>query len=120
MTVVEQRAPQSWFSHQVALSDEMNSVAGDALEIQKRIDLLSGANSELRRHHRQNQEHLWGYPQDVQPHLSVVRHEIQRQHVASREEVGILRHELSQSLVEGTPCENLMNTGRSGAFASSS
>ena len=34
MGALEQRAQQSWTSHQITLLDEMNSVAGDALEIQ--------------------------------------------------------------------------------------
>ena len=32
----EQRADQSWTSHQVILPDMINSVAGDALEMQRR------------------------------------------------------------------------------------
>ena len=44
MNALEQRAEQSWTSHQVALLDEANSVAGDALELQ-RSNLLSEANS---------------------------------------------------------------------------
>ena len=34
MGALEHRAEQSWSSHLVILSDEMNSVGGDALEIQ--------------------------------------------------------------------------------------
>ena len=45
MGALEQRAAQSWTSHQVNLLDEMNGVAGHALEFQKRL-LLSDANAE--------------------------------------------------------------------------
>ena len=61
----------------------MNSVASDALEIQRR-NLLSVANSELQRHQQQNQEHLQEYQQDVQRHLSEVQNEVQSQQVARR------------------------------------
>ena len=42
---------QTWTSHQVVLLDEMNSVAGDALENQRR-SLLSEATAEIERHQR--------------------------------------------------------------------
>ena len=40
MGALEQRAEQSWISHQAILLDEMNGVAGDALEIQRRENLF--------------------------------------------------------------------------------
>ena len=64
MNALEQRAEQSWTSQQDTLSVEMNSVAGDGLEIQR--SLPSEANSQLQGHQRQDQEHLQEYQQDVQ------------------------------------------------------
>ena len=74
---IKQRAQQAWTSHEVTLLNEMNCVAGAALEMQRRY-LLSEAISELQRHQRQNQEHLQEYQQDVQRHWSEVQNEAQK------------------------------------------
>ena len=74
----------------------MESVASDALENQRR-SLLFGAPAELKRHERHGHEHMQEYRQGVWNHLSEVQQEVQIQQVTSREEVEILRHELSQS-----------------------
>ena len=71
------------------------------------------ACSKRRRHPRQNQEHLQEYQQDVQRHRSEVHNEVQRKQVASRREVQILKHKLSQSLAERRQYQNLNTTSRS-------
>ena len=74
----ENQAEQTWTFHQVMLLDEMNSIAGDALENRRR-NLLSEASAELERHRKQSQEHLQEYQQGVPRHLSQVQHEAQGQ-----------------------------------------
>ena len=115
MGFVEQRGEQSWTSHQVLLWDDLNCVAGDAVENQTR-HLLREAGSEHQRHRTLNQK----YQQEVQRHVSEVLNEVHSQQVASREGVDILRHELSHSPAEGTHYQNLYTSGRSGASEGSS
>ena len=57
MGAFENQSDQAWTSHQVTLWHEMNRVAGDALENQRR-SLLDEATAELQRHQRQSHEHL--------------------------------------------------------------
>ena len=98
----------------------MNSVARDALENHKR-NLLIEANSEIQRHKKKSRESLQEYQQSVPRHLSEVQQELQVQQVARRwEEVDILRHELSQSLAEGSHYQNMYTTSRCGTSESSS
>ena len=73
--------------------DEMKSVAGDALEIQRRNLLSEAQVHNFKRHQSQHQEHLQEYQRDVQCHVSEVQTEVQSQQVASREEVGIMRRD---------------------------
>ena len=75
--------------------NEMNSVAGDALENLRR-SLLSEATAELQ---RQSREHLQEYQQGVRRHMSEGQQEVQVQQGASREEVENLRREFSLSLL---------------------
>ena len=89
-----------------------NSVAGDALEIQSGRP-LNDATVELQRHPRESLEHLQEYQKGVRRLLSEVQQKVQVQHVASRQELDNLRHELSQSLGEGSHCQNLYHTGKS-------
>ena len=97
----------------------MKSVAGDALENQRR-SLLNDATAELQRHQRQSSEHLQEYQQGVWRHLSAVQHQDQVQQVASREQVEISRRELSQSFAEASNYQSQCTTSRSGASESSS
>ena len=97
----------------------MKSVAGDALENQRR-SLLNDATAELQRHQRQSSEHLQEYQQGVRRHLSEVQHQDQVQQVASGEQVEILRRELSQSFAEASNYQSQCTTSRSGASESSS
>ena len=116
---LENQAEQTWTSHQVTLLNEMTSVPSDALENQRR-SLLNEATAELQRHQRQSHEHLQEYQQGVRRHVSEVRQEVQVQQVASREDVEILRRELSQCLAERAHGQNRLTTSRSGASESSS
>ena len=84
MGALEQRAEQTWTPHQDTLWNEVNSVAGDALENQRR-SLLSEATTELQRHPGQSHKHLQEYQQGVRRHLSEVQPEVKVQQVASRE-----------------------------------
>ena len=121
MGALEQRAEQSWTSHQVMLLDEMNSVAGDALEWKSREEACSVEQIQnFRRHERQNHEHLQEYQQDVERHLAEVQNEVQSHQIASREESKNMRHELTQSLFEEARRQTLYTTSRSGASESSS
>ena len=79
----------------------MNSVAGDAQENHRR-SLLSEPTAELQRHQSESHEHLQEYQQGVRRLLSEVHQEVQVQQVAGKEEADNLRHELSQSLAEGS------------------
>ena len=72
----------------------MKSVAGDALENQRR-SLLTEATAELQRHQRQSQEHLQEYQRGVRRPLSEVQYEVQDQQVANGEEVENKRHGVS-------------------------
>ena len=103
------KAEQLWSSHQVTSLNEMQSVAGDALGNQ-RIGLIDEATAELPRHQMQCHEHLQGYQRDVRRHLSEVRHQVQAQQVARKENVEHLRHELSHSLADGSRYQNLYTT----------
>ena len=64
----------------------------------QRRSLLDEATAQLQRHHRQSHGHLHEYLQSVQRYLSEVQHEVQSQQVA----IESFRHELSQSLAEGS------------------
>ena len=119
MGVLENEAKQNLRSHQATLLNEMDSVADDALENQRR-SLLNEATAELRRHQRPSHKHLQEHQQSVRRHLSDFQQEVQVQKVASSEELEILRHELSQSLAEGSHYQNLCTTSRSGASEGSS
>ena len=99
------------------LLNEMNGVAGDVVENQ-RTNVLKEANAERQRHQRQSQQHLQAYQQDVQHQLSE-ENEVQSHLVASREEVNMVRHELSQSPAGGTQYQTPSNT-TAGATESSS
>ena len=66
---VENQAEQTWTSHQITILKEMTSIAGDALENQRR-SLLNEATAELQ---RQSHEHLQEYQQSVQRQLSEVQ-----------------------------------------------
>ena len=68
----------------------------------------------------QGHGHLQEKQDDDQRHLSEDQKEVQSQQVASREEIEKLRHELSQSLVQGADCWTLYNTSGSGSLESSS
>ena len=57
MGALENQAEQTWTSHQATLLNEMNDVAGDALENQRR-SLLNEATAELQRHQGKSHEHL--------------------------------------------------------------
>ena len=114
---LENQAEQLWTSHQVTSLNEMQSVAGDALGNQ-RIGLIDEATAELPRHQMQCHEHLQGYQRDVRRHLSEVRHQVQAQQVARKENVENLRHEVSQSLAERSRYQNLHRTHKSGASGS--
>ena len=59
-------------------------------------NLLSGANAEFQGHQRQSRDRQ-DYQQQMQRHSSEVQNEFDSQQVASREEIGNLRDELSQS-----------------------
>ena len=114
MGALEHRAEQPWDFHQVG----MNSVAGDALENQRR-NLLSEPNSKIQRHRWPNQVRLQEYQQGVQRHLPEVQNEVRSQHVASGEELETFTQDLSQSLAEGSLDQTLFTTSRSGAYESS-
>ena len=86
----------------------------------QRRNLISEANAERQIHQRQGHGHLQEKQDDDQRHLSEDQKEVQSQQVASREEIEKLRHELSQSLVQGAHCWTLYNTSGSGALESSS
>ena len=75
--------------------------------------MLSEATAELQMHQKE-------YQQSVRRHVSEAQQEVQVQQVASREEVDMFRHELSQSLAEGSHCEILFTTSRSDASERSS
>ena len=89
-------------------------MASDALENQRR-SFLDEAARENQRHQRQSHEDLQSCQQGVGRHLSDVQPEVKVQQVASSEEVEDWRHELSQSLAEGSHYQNLKTTSRSGA-----
>ena len=72
LSALENQAEQTWTSHQVMLLYEMNSIAGDELENQRR-SLLNEATAELQSHLRQFYEHLQEYQQCVQRQLSDVQ-----------------------------------------------
>ena len=82
--------------------------------------LLSEAIPELQRHPRQSHEHPQEYQQYVPRHLSEVQQEVQVQQVASWEEVEHMRHELTQSLAEGSHYFNLFTRSISDASDRSS
>ena len=73
---LKNQGEQNWTCHQVVQLNEMNSVAGDALENQRR-SLLSEATAELQRHQRQSHKHPRNYQQGVRRHLSEVQQEVQ-------------------------------------------
>ena len=81
----------------------------------QRRSLLNETMIDLQRHQRHSQEHLQEYQHGVRCHLSEVHHEIQVQQVASREELEMLRRELSQSFAQGSHYQNLFRTSRSSA-----
>ena len=118
MGALEHQAEQTWTSHPVMFW-EMQSVTCDALENLRR-NLLIEATAELQWRQTQSREHLQEYKQCVQRHFSEVQQQVHVQQVARREEVEILRHELSRSLAEGSHYQNLFTTSRSGASESSS
>ena len=82
--------------------------------------MLNDATAELQKHQRAKPRHLQEYQQGVRRHLSEAQHEVQVPRFASGEEVEHLRHELSQSLAEGSYYQNQSTTSRSGASESSS
>ena len=118
-SALENQAEQTWTSHQIMFLNEMNGAAGDALDNQRR-SLLNDATAELQRHQRQNHQHLQEYQQGLRRHLSEGSQVVQIHQVATREEVAILRRELSQSFSEGSHYQNVFTTSRSGASESSS
>ena len=77
-------------SRQVMSMSEMNSVASDVLENQRR-SLLNEAPTELQKQQRQNHEDLQEYQQGVRRQVSEVQPEVQNQQVARREEVEIFK-----------------------------
>ena len=103
---------QTWTSHPVILLNEMTSCACAALENQGR-SVLSEATAAVQMYQKE-------YQQSVRRHVSEAQQEVQVQQVASREEVDMFRHELSQSLAEGSHCEILFTTNRSNASERSS
>ena len=68
MDALENQAEQTWTSHQVAILDEMDGVAGDALESHGR-SLLNEATTERQTHQRQGHEHFQEYQQGVRRFL---------------------------------------------------
>ena len=82
LSKIKQR--KTWTSHQVTLLNEMNSVAGDALENQRR-SLLNKATAELQQHQRQSHQHLHDNQNGVRRHLAEVQQDVQIQQVASGE-----------------------------------
>ena len=68
----------------------------------------------LKRHQRQSHEHMQENQQSVQRHLSEVPNKVQVQQVPNGEDLDILRCVLFQSDAEGSHCQNLCTTGRSG------
>ena len=64
----------------------------------------------MQRHQRQNPVHVQENNQDVQRDLSDLQNEHQSPQVSSSQEVDNLRHELSQSLAEGTLYQNRYTT----------
>ena len=80
----------------------------------------SEAISELQKLQGQRHEHLKEYQHGVWHHLPEDQQQVQVQQVASNEVVEFLRHELSQSLAEGSHYQNLYTTSRNGASRSSS
>ena len=111
MDALDNQAEQTWTSHQVTLLDEMDGVAGDALESHGR-SLLNEATTERQRHQRQGHEHLLECQQGARRFLSEVQQKVQIPQVTSRKEVETLRHELSQSLAEGSHQQNMYTTSR--------
>ena len=75
---------------------------------------------ELQRHQRHSHEHLQEYQQGVRLQVSEVQLQVQIQQVAGREQVETLRHEVSQCFAEGSHCQNVCTTCRSGTSESSS
>ena len=92
-------AAETWTSHQDILSIEMNGVAGDTLENQRR-SLLNEATAELQMHQRQSREHL---QKNIRSVFGATF-----QQVASGGEVEMVRHELSQSLAEVSHCQQCL------------
>ena len=99
-------------SSSFVIERETRSVAGESLENQRR-SLLSEATADLPRHQRHSRKHLQEYQQGGRRHLSEVPQKVQVLQVASgEEEVEKVRHELSQSLAEGSHYQNLRTTSR--------
>ena len=91
---------QTWSCHQVTSLNELNRVAGDALE-EPETKFARWTNGRIERHQWRSHERLQEYQQGVR---QVVR----------EEEVEKLRH------VEGSHYQNLFTTSTSGASESSS
>ena len=71
MGALENQTEQTWTSHRLVSWHEMNSVASDALENQRKSS-LSEATAGIQRNSRQSREHLQENQQSGQRHLSKV------------------------------------------------
>ena len=69
MGALRNQAEPTWTSHPVTVSNEMNGVANDELENQRR-NLHHEATTELEKYQRHGHEHLQEYQQGVRRHLS--------------------------------------------------
>ena len=109
MGALENQAEQTWTSHRVTLLNKINSVAGDALDNQIR-SLLNEATAELQKASKAKSRTC---------HKFNKKSKVNRLR-AEKELFFFSRNELSQSLAQGSHCQNLCTTRRSGAFASPS
>ena len=120
MCVFENQAEQTWTSHQVTLLKEMNSVAGDALENQRRIV----CSLKQRQTFKGIKGQVASICKNIRRVFDAISQKFNKMSKSNRLRVGkklkILRQELSQSLAEGSHYQNLFTTCRSGASESSS
>ena len=91
---------QSKPGHLITLLNEMRSVAGHALEHQRR-SLLNETTTELQRHQRERHEHLQDQQQGVRRHSSEGQQEVQIQQLRVEKKLKI-RDMNCLSLAEGS------------------
>ena len=111
---------QTWSCHQVTPLNELNRVAGDALE-EPETKFARWTNGRIERHQRRSHERLQEYQQGVR---QVVREEEVERPVGKGTKVGGVFMSTENHnhfpLVEGSHYQNLFTTSTSGASESSS